>query len=51
MNSYTYKTEFGSTIGVIASTKEEAHMVFSEFFPNFSVNYEDILVAEEGKND
>lgn len=51
MTNYTYKTEFGSTLGVVASSKEEAHKVFAEFFPNFSINYEDILVAEEGKND
>lgn len=51
MNNYIYKTEFGSTLCVVASTKEEALQVFAEFFPNFSVNYDDILVAEEGKND
>jgi len=44
MNNYTYKTEFGSTLGVIAATKEEAHKVFAEFFPTFTVNYDDIQV-------
>ena len=44
MTNYTYKTEFGSTLGVVASTKEEAQKVFAEFFPTFTIDYDDILV-------
>ena len=51
MTNYTYKTAFGSTLGVVASTKEEAQKVFAEFFPTFVVNYEDILVEGDTNAD
>lgn len=47
MTNYTYKTEFGSTLGVVASTKEEAQKVFAEFFPTFTVSYDDIRVERD----